>query len=430
MSFGLAREIYGRTAWAVDGETFTAYLSMVKDWRNGVNLANGDSMYNSTEVLNLTSRTKIVQDRWQAKDANEDDELIYIVNLDGPITRNGGMSSYGTAQLANMIMFFEALPNVIGGIVKADSGGGSTNAVEIIDSTIRNRTKPIVSLLEKGTIACSACYGSISGSDYIMSDGKNNKVGSLGTMADFDGVAHKNVTSDGVKTIRVYATKSTAKNKWYEEAVNNDNFEPLISELLDPENDIFLGRITANRPQILESQLDGSVYKSGDVIGTLIDGLGTIADAIDKVKELSVNYVNPNSVTSPTSEEKIKPSTNNNNPNLNPKIMTQQDLQSQHPTVYAAIYDAGVAAEADRQGAWMAHYATDPEAVTAGIASGLPISQKSTQEFIVKATQKGLAGKLEKDSAPAASTEEAPTEEVDADQKAANDMYAKLANEK
>lgn len=392
MSFGLAREIYGRMAWAVDGETFSAYLSMIKDFRNGVDLASGEEKYNSTFLFDLKSDTRIVSNKWQARD-NAKDELIYMIDLNGPITRSGGMSSYGTKDLANNIAYFESLPNVIGGIILADSGGGSTNAVEIIDSAIISRKKPIVSLLEKGTMACSACYGSISGSDYIMSDGENNKIGSLGTMADFEAIASGNKDANGVKTIRVYATKSTAKNNWYEEAANNDNFEPLISEMLDPENEIFLGRIKSNRPQIKESQLDGSVYRTKDVVGTLIDGFGNMSDAINKVKELHA--------------AKTVVNKNKNNLNNNSK-MDIETLKSEHPAVYASILSqgkkegvqAGIAAEKDRAGSWLAHFESDPAAVKAGIEGGGSITATARENFLVAAAKAGKTKDLKSDSAP------------------------------
>lgn len=401
MSFGLAREIYGNVCWAVDGQTFTAYLAMVKDFRNNVDLSSGAEKYNSVDLLNLQSKVRTVQSRYNALDpAFAEDELVYIVNLNGPITRTGGSSSYGTKDLANTIMFFEALPNVIGGIINADSGGGSTNAVEIIDSTIKNRLKPIVSILEQGAIACSACYGSISGSDYIISDGKNNKVGSLGTMAEFEGVPNKNVDKNGAKTIRMYASKSTMKNNWFEEAVNNDNFEPLVTEMLDPENEIFLGRIKANRPQITDEQMDGSVFRTGDVVGTLIDQIGTMQDAVNKVRQLAVNFVNPNNLTN--TEFK-----NSNINNLITKSMTKAELQSKFPELFQEVFQEGVKSESDRQGAWMAHYETDSAAVIAGIASGNSIDAKSREELLVKASQKGFAKKLEEDSSKPASTEPA-----------------------
>lgn len=423
INFGLAKEIYGATAWAVDSRTFGSYLKMVQDWRNGVVLSTPEEKYNSCFILNAKSGVKTVSRVWEPKYETESD-LVYIINLNGPITKNGGDSTFGTKDLANNIKYFESFDNVIGGIILGDSGGGSSNAVEIFDSAVSERTKPIVTLLEKGSTAASACYGCISGSDYIMSDGKSNLVGSIGTMCDFEAIPHGNVNQDGVKTIRIYATKSTAKNKWYEEAVNNDNFEPLISDVLDPANEEFIKRIQKNRPQVLESQLDGSDYKTGKVVGSLIDGFGTMKDAINKVISLSKDYKNPTAKPKEKTEEKKSNS-------LNKLNMDKEQLKADHPKLYQEVYGegikAGIAAEKDRTGPWLAHANTDLPAVLKGIESGGEITATARENFLVKASTQKKKQDLKSDSAPDLDVEESnglENEKTEADL-----FYAKVLKE-
>lgn len=86
-----------------------------------------------------------------------------------------------------------------------------------------------------------------------------------------------------------------------------------------------------------------------------------------------------------------KPEANNNAIN-NKQIqttMTREELESQHPALFASIVNIGVEkgrkAEANRVGAWSAWSAIDPEAVKAGIESGEEITPKDTSEFQVKA---------------------------------------------
>lgn len=419
INFGLAKEIYGATAWAVDSRTFGSYLKMVQDWRNGVVLSTPEEKYNSCFILNAKSGVKTVSRVWEPKYETESD-LVYIINLNGPITKNGGDSTFGTKDLAANIKYFESFDNVIGGIILGDSGGGSSNAVEIFDSAVSERTKPIVTLLEKGSIAASACYGCISGSDYIMSDGKSNTVGSIGTMCDFEAIPHGNVNQDGVKTIRIYATKSTAKNKWYEEAVNNDNYEPLISDVLDPANEEFIKRIQKNRPQVLESQLDGSDYKTGKVVGSLIDGFGTMKDAVNKVASLSKGYQNPNQKPKEKTEEKKS--------NLNNLTMTKEQLKADHPQLYNEVHGigikAGIEAEADRTGSWLAHANTDLPAVLKGIEGGGQITATARENFLVKQNTKKKIEGLKSDNAPDLDVEESAG--IEGQQSEADIFYAKI----
>jgi len=105
---------------------------------------------NQSYVLDLKSGVKTIRSQWH-NDTQSEHDLIYIINLNGPITKNGGESTYGTKDLAANIKMFEANPKVKGGIILGDSGGGSTVAVEIFRSTLHERKKPIVTLIEKGS---------------------------------------------------------------------------------------------------------------------------------------------------------------------------------------------------------------------------------------------------------------------------------------
>lgn len=102
-----------------------------------------------------------------------------------------------------------------------------------------------------------------------------------------------------------------------------------------------------------------------------------------------------------------KPEANNNQQiNNNKQIqttMTREELESQHPALFASIVNIGVEkgrkAEANRVGAWSAWSAIDPEAVKAGIESGEEITPKDTSEFQVKALNASNKAALEAEAA-------------------------------
>jgi hypothetical protein len=167
---------------------------------------------------------------------------------------------------------------------------------------------------------------------------------------------------------------------------------------LDPENEIFLNRIKKNRPNILESQLDGSVYRTKDVVGTLIDGFGNLNDAINKVKELA----------------KARTTDNKGKNNLKNSKMDKSTLKSEHPEVYSSILaegkaegvKAGISAEKDRAGSWLAHFEADPVAVKAGIEGGGVVTATARENFLVAAAKAGKAKDLQSDSPEDVVTEE------------------------
>jgi hypothetical protein len=113
-----------------------------------------------------------------------------------------------------------------------------------------------------------------------------DRIGSIGTMCAFYAVA------DGVEDavtherfIEVYGSKSEFKNKEYRDAAVG-NYEELQAEV-DDLNEQFWNTIKTYRPQVLEEQMHGKVYNCGDVIGTLVDGQGTMQSCIDRILELA-----------------------------------------------------------------------------------------------------------------------------------------------
>lgn len=79
------------------------------------------------------------------------------------------------------------------------------------------------------------------------------------------------------------------------------------------------------------------------------------------------------------------------NPTQTPIKMTASEIKEKHPEAYNAI----VASERDRVGAWMAFVGVDPKAVAEGIKSGENISQTAMAEFSIKMMNKGTLEKIE-----------------------------------
>lgn len=410
MNYALAREIYGHTPLMVDQATFSTLFNLVNDLRNGVKLEEKAEKLNSISLFEISADAQIVESTYDLKKQEPDAELVYVINLNGPITKNGGMSSYGMKDLAQTMKSFDADKRIKGGVIITDSGGGSASGMELMVHAMSLLTKPLVALVERAGCACSAAYGIIAASDYIISESAESEVGSIGTMISFAGYPNKATGISGEKHVTIYATASTKKNLWFEEALNNDNYELALSDVLDPFNERFMAHIRSSRTGIKDTQLDGSVYNAGDVLGSMVDEIGDLQAAVNKVLELS----------------NAKKLTINHNNTV--KAMTAQELLAQHPTVHAEIFGAGVAAERDRTGVWMAHLETDPEAVKTGIKGGNKITDTERENFFVKAQSKKTLTAIKKDSAGNVVTEESPTEleaEKTADQLEFEKIYGK-----
>lgn len=402
--YKLANEMYG-SPWSVDLMSFNSLSSILKDIRSGVVMSLPEFKLNSISLLEIKSETRLVRSTWSL-DNRDSFDGIGIINLNGPITKNGGASTYGTKQMSSQMLQMSKDSRIKGFMILGDSGGGATGAVRLMADTINEvkKTKPVYTLIEKGGTLCSAAYAIAAPSTGIYSEDGMNIVGSAGTMIQLKGKPHGNVDQDGEKTITLYASKSIAKNKPFNEAINNDNYELIINELLDPINDNFLSEIISDRPVLKGTNFDdGHTVFSKDAIGTFIDGIASFDEVVSMILSDSKKGVNTNK---------------NNNSNSNK--MNKEEIKQQHPAVYSEILQEGVSQEQERRAGWNAFKEIDPKAVEEGIASGLPIKQSEVNSFIVKATSVKKVNDLKSDNAPGFATKETTTEgnsELSADQK-------------
>jgi len=370
MNYRLSSELYGNNLWMIDPMSFGSMWDILTDIRNGVKYTQEGEKLNNSILLEVPSSRGIGEH-----------DLIHVVNLNGVITKNGGMSTNGTKQLANEIRTADRNNKVKGHLIVAASGGGAGNAIKTLTDAIHSANKPVGTWIENGEMACSACYGIISASDFIMAEDKDVVVGSLGTMISLSGRPKSSKDDKGQLHVRFYATKSTQKNSYYEQAMEG-NGKPIIEHVLDPANETFLNNIKQNRPLIDEkTQMDGSIFKAGDVLGSMVDEIGSFQDAVNKVLSLANDGEN-----------------NNNNSTKN-KQMTKAELKNAHPDVYNAIVNEGVLAERDRVGMWMAHVNTDKDAVVNGIESGETLSNTQREKFLVKANSMNKIESLKNESA-------------------------------
>lgn len=411
MNFPLAKEIYG-SPWSIDAVSMMHLSSILKNFQNGVVLDVPEIKMNSISVLEIKGETRIVNRSWQLR--NDDNfEGIGVINLNGAITKNGGESSYGTKELSNQMIQMSRDSRIKGFVISTDSGGGATGAVQLMIDAINTvkETKPVYALIEKGGMAGSAAYGIISAATGIYSEDGMNIVGSVGTMIQFSATPHGNVDTNGEKTIVLYATKSTAKNKAFEEAINKDNYNLIINELLDPINENFISNVVSNRPQLKGTSFDnGHTVFSKDAIGTFIDGIASFDEVV-------------NMILSDTKQGVNKPKNNNS---IKSNTMTKEEIRSQFPTVYSEIMQEGVASEQERRASWNVFREVDSKAVEEGIASGLPIKQSETSAFLLKATNKGKVEDLKNDNAPDVVTGETKTGvvEVTAEEKEVKEAFS------
>ena len=209
---------------------------------------------------------------------------VFVVHLEGTMTKEDTCFNYGTRTIADELRRADKESDVIGHIIVADSGGGAADSVPDLADAIRSLEKPIVSLVDG--MAASACMYAISYTSRILAHQDTDMVGCIGTMITVSGWPKLRRDADGYVEMRIYADQSAEKNADYEAALEGDT--RLIREnLLDPLCEKFINDMKANRPAAADDQLKGRTYFAKDVVGSLIDGIGGMADAIDAVLEMA-----------------------------------------------------------------------------------------------------------------------------------------------
>lgn len=185
-------------------------------------------------------------------------------------------------------------------ILVIDSGGGSAAGVEQFYNFIqrKKKIKPMAAYIE--TIAASAAYYIAAATDSVTLSGQTTIVGSIGTMVeitDFSGM----LAANGITTRNVLATKSYNK-RMPNDATAAEIDANLVSELLDPFNEIFLSNVRKGRANTIDKinatidvtgnpkALSGATYMGSAAIKAgLADKIGTLQMAINQFAKINNN---------------------------------------------------------------------------------------------------------------------------------------------
>ena len=224
---------------------------------------------------------------WDEMGWESGDSVISVTPVTGPILRSGDGCSYGSKNYRDFMMAAADVPGCVGHLIYIDTPGGSAYAKNDFKHAIdyvRSKGQPVIGLVDG--LCASAGMALASMCDEIYFVNPMDRIGSIGTMCAFY------ATPDGVEDavtherfIEVYGSKSEFKNKEYRDAAVGD-YAALQAEV-DDLNEQFWNTIKTYRPQVLEEQMHGKVYNCGDVIGTLVDGQGTMQSCIDRILELA-----------------------------------------------------------------------------------------------------------------------------------------------
>lgn len=271
---------------------------------------------------------------------DEEDRIINVVSISGPITRGGGACSYGSKEIRDMLMDLSGNTQVMGHIFSIDSPGGSASSkydFEQAIAAVREAGQKTIAHIDGN--ACSAAYALASLCDEIYYTHPSNEVGCIGTMAAFGMNRHGDenaITKE--KYVELYAEGSPYKNREFRAAASEEEDYSLIQADLDRSAEDFKNMVRAMRPNVTDEQLLGDTYPAGEVEGTLVDGQKTMSQCVDRMLELcGYEPVAAPQEPQPTASEPVMQSeeaeeTNytETNDNLNPTEMNKQYINIQN----------------------------------------------------------------------------------------------------
>ena len=222
---------------------------------------------------------------WNDDELADDDQIINVVWVDGPVTRDGGACSYGSKDWRDQVIYANTIPQVIGHLFIINTPGGETacrNDYDEIIADCRKNNKATVAYVDG--MCCSSGVNLASRCDRVVVRNPKDDYGCIGSMAAFWATPDGAHDVDGTRYIEIVGSNSPKKNDFYRNAANGD-YEKLQA-LIDKDTDEFHQTVRNNRPLVEDWMLSGDVFHADEVIPALVDEIGNEERAIACVQEL------------------------------------------------------------------------------------------------------------------------------------------------
>jgi len=273
------------------------------------NIINGGDMSLLKDSLNTTTHYFSFSSELQNSrntTASNSSGQVAVINIHHPIFKyDQNCGPKGTQSIMNLMDEWKNDSNVVGVVFDVNSGGGQGSGNAEFAEYLNTYPKP-TGVFTKDMIGSAAYYFS-AGTDFIIAHKHADFIGCIGSMhysVNVEGILKKK----GATINEWYADISPEKNK-QTRAMKDGDERPFVEKLLNPSAQQFHDDMKRYRPQISEKALEGDIFNPKDALKEgLIDDLGTLQSAIDKVFSLS------------------KPSTNSTNNNSKRKTMSKSNL--------------------------------------------------------------------------------------------------------
>lgn len=202
---------------------------------------------------------------------------IALHRIAGCITYNSWWG-FSTVDFMHELKVADDNPNFIAHLIYIDSPGGEAFGLNEAHKIIRELRKPVYAVIDR--YGCSAAYYIASAANKVYATSPVSLIGSIGCMVTL----YNNsgfYEEQGIKEIEIYATKSTLKNKTYNDALQG-KIKEYAEKFLDPFMELFESNVRLTRTDIDDSVFTGDSYYSEDALRLgLIDSVMDLPSAIN-----------------------------------------------------------------------------------------------------------------------------------------------------
>ena len=222
---------------------------------------------------------------WNDEELADDDQIINVVWIDGPVTRDGGACSYGSKDWRDQVIYANTIPQVIGHLFIINTPGGETACrydYDEIFADCRKNNKATVAYIDG--MCCSSGVNLASRCDRVVVRNPKDEYGCIGSMAAFWATPDGAHDVDGTRYIEIVGHDSPKKNALWRNAANGDYEE--LQALISKDTSEFHQTVRDNRPLVEDWMLSGDVFHADEVIPALVDEIGNEERAIACVQEL------------------------------------------------------------------------------------------------------------------------------------------------
>ncbi len=289
MSYSLISSIL-KKSWAIDPSVAVGYGNFVSKLLSG-------------ESVQLREEASLPYVKRIQSESNTDSIVgICVLPVQGPLTKNGGWCSIGTSDMVNYLKQADKDSDIDAILLHMDTPGGTVDGTETLASAVEKTKKPVYAFVDG--LCASAGMWIASKADKIIASTEHDEVGSIGVLLSFMDIQPM-WEEKGVKFHTITADQSSDKVKWFEElrAGKYDNYK---KDKLNPLAEKFQKVIKESRPGITDDLLTGKLYFAKDVLGSLVDEIGSFDYAFNQAAQ-SANSNNNSNSTAMSKKTQNKP---------------------------------------------------------------------------------------------------------------------------